>query len=58
MFRESASYVDRVLKGTHPADLPVGPPPRFELVINASSAKRMGLTIPSSVLKRAYAVIP
>jgi putative ABC transport system substrate-binding protein len=58
MFRQSASYVDHVLKGTRPADLPVGPPPRFELVINAGSAKTMGLTIPPSVLKRADAVIP
>ena len=58
MFRESASYVDRILKGTRPADLPIGPPPRFELVINAGSAKAMGLTIPRSVLNRADAVIP
>jgi putative ABC transport system substrate-binding protein len=58
MAREGASYVDRVLKGTRPADLPVGPTPRFELVINAVSAKRMGLTIPPSVLNRADAVFP
>ena len=58
MFRQSASYVDRILKGTRPADLPIGPPPRFELVINAGSAKAMGLTIPRSVLNRADAVIP
>ena len=57
MFRESASYVDQVLKGTRPAELPVGPPPRFELVINARSAKTIGFTIPPSVLKRADAVI-
>jgi putative ABC transport system substrate-binding protein len=56
--REGASYVDQVLKGTRPADLPIGPTPRFELVINAGSAKRMGLAIPPSVLKRADAVIP
>jgi putative ABC transport system substrate-binding protein len=58
MFRQSASYVDRILKGTRPTDLPVGPPPRFDLVINAGSAKAMGLTIPPSVLKHADAVIP
>jgi putative ABC transport system substrate-binding protein len=58
MFRQSASYVDRILKGTRPAHLPIGPPPRFELVINAGSAKAMGLIIPPSVLKRADAVIP
>jgi putative ABC transport system substrate-binding protein len=58
MWRASASYVDRILKGTRPADLPIGSPPRFELVINAGSAKAMGFTIPPSVLKRADAVIP
>jgi putative ABC transport system substrate-binding protein len=58
MFRQSASYVDRILKGTRPADLPIGPPPRFELVINAGSAKAMGFTIPASVLNRADAIIP
>jgi putative ABC transport system substrate-binding protein len=58
MFRQSASYVDRILKGTRPAELPIGLAPRFELVINAGSAKAIGLTIPSSVLKRADAVVP
>jgi putative ABC transport system substrate-binding protein len=56
--RQGASYVDQVLRGTRPADLPIGPTPGFELVINASSAKAMGLTIPRSVLRRADAVLP
>jgi putative ABC transport system substrate-binding protein len=55
--RQGASYVDRVLKGTRPADLPIGPTPAFELVINAGSAKAMGLIIPRSVLDRANAVV-
>jgi putative ABC transport system substrate-binding protein len=57
MFKQSASYVDRILKGTRPADLPVGPPTRFELVIHAGSAKMMRLTIPPSLLQRADQVI-
>lgn len=57
MYRQSASYVDQILKGTRPTDLPVGPPTRFELVINAASAKAMGRTIPPSVLNRADAVV-
>lgn len=57
MFRQSASYVDRILKGTRPSELPIGPPTRFELVIHAGSAKTMGHTIPPAVLQRADAVI-
>ena len=57
MFRQSASYVDRILKGTKPGELPVGPPTSFELAINAASAKAMKLAIPQVLLNRANAVI-
>jgi putative ABC transport system substrate-binding protein len=57
MFRQSASYVDRILKGARPADLPIGPPTRFELLINVAAAKTIGLTIPQSVLSRADRLI-
>ena len=57
IFRRAASYVDRILRGAKPAELPVQLPTKFKMLVNLKTAKALGLTVPQSILLRADEVI-
>ena len=57
MFRRAADYVDKIVKGANPADLPIEQPAQYQFVINPKAAQRLGLTIPQAILLRADEVI-